>query len=341
MGFVNPILGGGGALVRAAVKSPNFLTGVSGWTIKRDGSAEFNNLVIRGEFRGTEFIIDSDGLFLYNGTPALGNLIGSMAGASGVDQFGNAYDAGFTMGDNAANTYVQMSSLGSLFLASDNDWDNPAALSVQPPLSAFGVSTVVQSATNNTAPGDAAVALILDPGNEDGSGDATVRFDTPFSTVPVNLELGDVDQGRGIHSQVSIVASVTGITATETVLMTLPSATYQAGRAYRVTLWGLAQSTTAGTYFLYRVRKGSATTSGTIYKDQLRVPLLSLANTNSAVNLTFLLVNASGADITTALTWTGSCAAGTGIFSAAAGNVATATVEDVGSASDWPGQPIT
>lgn len=46
--FSNPITGGQGALVRPAIKSPNFLTGVSGWSIKKDGSAEFNNVVIRG-----------------------------------------------------------------------------------------------------------------------------------------------------------------------------------------------------------------------------------------------------------------------------------------------------
>lgn len=48
MAFTNSIVGGQGTLVRPAIKSPNFLTGVSGWSINKDGSAEFNNVVIRG-----------------------------------------------------------------------------------------------------------------------------------------------------------------------------------------------------------------------------------------------------------------------------------------------------
>jgi hypothetical protein len=35
--------------VLPALKSPNFVAGVSGWSINRDGSAEFNNVTVRGE----------------------------------------------------------------------------------------------------------------------------------------------------------------------------------------------------------------------------------------------------------------------------------------------------
>jgi hypothetical protein len=49
MAFSNPVVGGeGGELIRASIKSPNFITLVQGWIIRRDGSAEFNNIVIRG-----------------------------------------------------------------------------------------------------------------------------------------------------------------------------------------------------------------------------------------------------------------------------------------------------
>lgn len=40
---------GGTVLRRPAIRSPNFVTGVSGWTINIDGSAEFSNVVLRGE----------------------------------------------------------------------------------------------------------------------------------------------------------------------------------------------------------------------------------------------------------------------------------------------------
>jgi len=48
MPFSNEITGGQGALVRPAIKSPNFVSGVSGWSIDRDGSAEFTDLTIDG-----------------------------------------------------------------------------------------------------------------------------------------------------------------------------------------------------------------------------------------------------------------------------------------------------
>lgn len=47
MGFRNAVVGGIN-LVRAAIQSPNFVTGTTGWRISRDGSAEFNNATVRG-----------------------------------------------------------------------------------------------------------------------------------------------------------------------------------------------------------------------------------------------------------------------------------------------------
>ncbi|WP_420010355.1 hypothetical protein [Streptomyces collinus] len=80
-------------MIRPAVRSPNYVAGSTGWSINRDGSAEFNNIVIRN---GTT----QGGVSLYyNGTPALGNLILSIAAAAGTDPFGNAYAAGLTLYD--------------------------------------------------------------------------------------------------------------------------------------------------------------------------------------------------------------------------------------------------
>lgn len=47
MPYSNPILGGN-ELVRDAIRSGQFVSGVSGWTINRDGSAEFNDATVRG-----------------------------------------------------------------------------------------------------------------------------------------------------------------------------------------------------------------------------------------------------------------------------------------------------
>jgi len=89
----------GTTLVIPAINSPNFLTGISGWIIRIDGSVEFNNGVFRGTvtagtFQGTNFVINQAGAFFYSATPALGNLIASIAPAAGVDQYGNTYPQG-------------------------------------------------------------------------------------------------------------------------------------------------------------------------------------------------------------------------------------------------------
>jgi hypothetical protein len=95
----DPIVGST-VLRRPAIQSPNFVTGTSGWTINSDGSAEFNNLTIRGTFQGTEFIISASGVFLYSPTEAAGNLAESSAPAAGVDGFGNNYVPGHATYDN-------------------------------------------------------------------------------------------------------------------------------------------------------------------------------------------------------------------------------------------------
>lgn len=50
MGFSNPVVGGV-TLVRPAIQSPNYVPGVSGWSINADGTAEFADVVVRGSLR--------------------------------------------------------------------------------------------------------------------------------------------------------------------------------------------------------------------------------------------------------------------------------------------------
>ena len=47
MAFANDVVGGV-TLLRPAIRSPNYVPGKSGWTINRDGSAEFANITARG-----------------------------------------------------------------------------------------------------------------------------------------------------------------------------------------------------------------------------------------------------------------------------------------------------
>ena len=114
-GMFRGLTQGLGALALSAIFSPNFIHNISGWSINQDGSAEFNNLTIRGTFLGNFFILNSSGLFLYSGPPALGNLITSVTSAGGVDQFGNAYAAQLGTYNTANGSEIVVES-GQIFI---------------------------------------------------------------------------------------------------------------------------------------------------------------------------------------------------------------------------------
>lgn len=157
-----------------------------------------------------------------------------------------------------------------------------------------------------------------------------------------NITLSGVDIGRGPQSTVALPAAVTGITAgTETVIMTIPSMTFKNGRAYRVHLNLSQQSNSASDRFLYKLRKGSNTTSGTVYLNNIRVVTSAQVSVDNTFNVSFILENNSGSDITTALTWAGNPANGTGQVNNPANNTSFSTVEDVGVVGSWSGVSIT
>jgi hypothetical protein len=105
---LNPIVGGI-TLRIPAIRSPDYVPGVSGWTVNIDGSVEFNDGTFRGTvtagtFQGNDFVINTQGIFLYSGAPAAGNLIISLASAGGTDTFGNVFPSGINVsGGNLIN----------------------------------------------------------------------------------------------------------------------------------------------------------------------------------------------------------------------------------------------
>lgn len=97
MGFENPIIGGKASLIREAIQSPNFsLAGRVGWSIDKNGNAFFFGSTVSG----LQFEINSNGMFLYFGTPAQGNLAIAIAAGAGTDRFGNAYPDGVSLSVN-------------------------------------------------------------------------------------------------------------------------------------------------------------------------------------------------------------------------------------------------
>jgi hypothetical protein len=99
-----------GNLAIPSVQSPNFMTGVQGWAIYKNGNAEFNNLTLRGTFFGINYLINSTGMFFYNPTEALGNLVLSISPAGGTGPFGEAIRAGINVISGTAYRQLHINS---------------------------------------------------------------------------------------------------------------------------------------------------------------------------------------------------------------------------------------
>lgn len=171
----------------------------------------------------------------------------------------------------------------------------------------------------------------------DLTGGLTVGGD---ASVGGDLTLHGVAQGRGWVGSASRGSTNLTFAATETALLTTGNITWEAGRAYRVSIWGLFNAP-AENFALLRLRK--STVSGTIYKDQMRVNTLHGApSSNAAISLQPILVNNTASNITAPLVLTGMAGsvAQTWSFGTSTGNVAHLLVEDIGLASNYPGQPV-
>lgn len=136
MSFDDPIVGGT-VLRTPAIQSPNFSLGppLVGWAIYQNGQAYFGDVTASGSitatvFDGTNFTIDSSGIFFYSGTPAAGNLLLSIANAAGTDTYGNTYPEGssFTAAGKSVVTGITGGSPLIYFISGLADITNGAAL---------------------------------------------------------------------------------------------------------------------------------------------------------------------------------------------------------------------
>ena len=73
------------------------------------------------------------GLFVYSPKPGAGNLVASITGASGTDQYGNAYGSGLNIGSQAA-AHFGVSNAGDVFIANASDQN---VIEIRPELSAI------------------------------------------------------------------------------------------------------------------------------------------------------------------------------------------------------------
>jgi hypothetical protein len=105
MPFANQVTAGV-QFARKVMQSLGFQAGVTGWQLKRNGDAQFNNVTLTGAFSGTNYVINATGEFRYSASPALGNLIYTDTTTGGTDGQGNVYLPGVTVYSNLGGTFV-------------------------------------------------------------------------------------------------------------------------------------------------------------------------------------------------------------------------------------------
>lgn len=174
-GFSNSTVGGVGTLIRSWIQSFGFVSGNTGWRISRNGNAEFN----QGTFRGPVIVTGSNGVLFYSGTPALGNLVGSVSPSGGTDPFGNVYPAGYMFTNGSLEILMSVETyLGSLIpdirMATGDshesvNWHVGAGVVGGGTLNGFITSNLVGPATSHNNDG---CFLTLASGAFDGSSDA-------------------------------------------------------------------------------------------------------------------------------------------------------------------------
>jgi hypothetical protein len=111
VGFPDAVAGDQGTMLLTALKSLNFVSGVSGWQINRDGQAQFNEITLIVQSTNAAILI-------YANEAEFGTLIGSWAGMPGTDQYGNPYPGGISA---TQGTFTGMGMMNSSIVSSAID----------------------------------------------------------------------------------------------------------------------------------------------------------------------------------------------------------------------------
>lgn len=129
----SPIAAGDGSLIYPALRSPNFVTGTSGWSLDRNGNVEVNDATIRGDLTATGVLgayISVQGDYSVTGDPAIVLEPGQANEAPGyiyVDE--NAGTATSVLGINSPNyDTANASGISSIQLFSGGSGSAPSAI---------------------------------------------------------------------------------------------------------------------------------------------------------------------------------------------------------------------
>lgn len=332
-GFSNPVSNAAGTLVRAVLKSVNFVAGLVGWQISRDGDAEFNNVSVRGTVFGD----------LQSTSPVPSDaIITSSVTGDAFSRLQILADGSLHWGDgtHSQDTFLVRTGPSVLMVADslttqqvDLIAPNPASdLIMTGAMSGDAISEFQMFANGEMHMGDGTnpqqIQIVPDAAN------GRLGFN-----VPDGVLVNSFDIGQGMQQYTALNAT-TSLSTTEAAITTLPSVTFKKGRVYELRVTA-GITIPSGGIVLLKVRKGTGT-AGAQWTQSGNLGPITGQLTRRVIQR---MANYSGADITTAYTLIGVTNTGTGSVSVPDDNPTTASrrirVElwDVGSTGEFTNEP--
>jgi hypothetical protein len=324
--FTNPVIGGGNTLIRTDIRSPDYVPGVSGWSIRKDGSAEFNDLDARGSIEAG------------NGTVRLNS------GGVKVDGNTNQYDINFAAGFLARNVpddgaYAQMTTIGGPFggLIVLSSVDPSAGGNTSDPANVYAEMIVAGAGEQP--------ALVFRSPNITGRNPSRMYLvgqstntadDDSYLDIGVNeIRFKGLKPGAGYVTGQVVTSILGGVGSGETQQFSTPTVTFKRARTYKIIAsLGVAVSVANNTP-LFRIRKNGV--AGQQF-DFFRIPCISTGTHSVSYTCYFEVGNVDVVG-SIALTLTGG-ATWTAAVQGSATAPASITVYDDGATGRQPGIPV-
>jgi hypothetical protein len=282
MTFSNPIVGGT-TLIRPAIHSPDYVPGVSGWSINKDGTAEFNDAVFRGELESSNYVPGVSGWHLDQDGDAEFNSI--QIRSSGTE-------TPVTVGDDDEPQIVLLTvgGVGIIALPTNRPLEDLAggflSGTFNQGLPSEAQTLQIFGPTSENA-GDRA-SIFLSSQNDDGSSEANIVINTGSGTITIDEDVVTINTPTTINDPLDVNGQ---ITATADVSVTGNLFDANSGISYEP-----AQNGTATANFAAVTQVDVAVVFATPF---LVAPVVTCSRQNSPANSAKIMVNA------TAITTTG------------------------------------
>lgn len=282
LSFDDPIAAGDGSLIFPALKSPNYVAGVTGWMIGRDGDAEFNNATIRG----TLVVTGSDNSYIQINTVGGDPYI--LLRPDDIPGYVN-YNAAISPATLQAFSVDQGAESNSFTRLRIGG----APLTGAPGSNTVAIDLASQQYDGTTRPSFALRSYPTAGQPVDFFCDASISILGSTSYVDYGIDAGKGRIGGG-GTNVNSAA----ITTLETDVVVSDVLTFKAGRAYQVIMSGSANLSAAPNRAVQRLRKNSP--AGQF----LGLSGIQAATTGTAPAGWTQTFYVGASDVTCALSWT-------------------------------------